>query len=203
MLSLYSGRLLRGVAVAAVATAAISVGYVAELYPEAIQRRITEALNPTEASDLIARMQVVRELTGAIEESGGLGIGIAQSERYLREHHSTAQSLQSTTSCCTPLWKGASSPPPRYCCCLWRLSDCGARRRDGRSADGRRFSSAGRSRFSWPSTPAPSSRRRWTSTRSTRSSRPWPRAPCTWTHMPAAARCTARIAGRQIAAADR
>lgn len=90
MLSLYGGRLLRGVVVAAVAAAAISVGYLAGWYPEAVQQRIVDALHPTEASDLIARLQVVRELTGAIEESGGLGIGLAQSERYLREHHSTA-----------------------------------------------------------------------------------------------------------------
>ena len=90
MLSLYERRLLRGVAVAVVAAAAISVGYLANWYPDAIQRRIEDALHPTQASDLIARLQVIRELTGAIEESGGIGIGAAQSERYLREHHSTA-----------------------------------------------------------------------------------------------------------------
>jgi O-antigen ligase len=90
MLSLYQRRLLRGVVVAAAIAAAISVGYLADWYPEAVQRRIMDALNPTEASDLIARLQVIRELTSAIEESGGLGIGVMQSARYLREHHSTA-----------------------------------------------------------------------------------------------------------------
>jgi O-antigen ligase len=90
MLSFYGRRRMRGLIFLALVAAAITVGYLGEWYPDAIQRRIADTLRPTETSDLVARLQVVRDLASAIEQSNGLGIGVGQSEAYLRDHHSTA-----------------------------------------------------------------------------------------------------------------
>lgn len=90
MLAIHSGRWLRGVAVAAAITGLATVAYTSDWYPAAIQRRIAETLRPTETSDLVARMQVVRDLIGSLEDTGGVGVGIGASERYLQEHHSTS-----------------------------------------------------------------------------------------------------------------
>jgi O-antigen ligase len=81
---------MRGLIFAVAIIATLTIGYLAQLYPVAIQRRIAETLRPTESADLVARIQAVKDLAGAIEQSGGLGIGVGQSEAYLRNQHSTA-----------------------------------------------------------------------------------------------------------------
>ena len=90
MLVLQSRARVKGVVVAAGICCAVAVPYLADWYPPAIQYRIDQTLRPSQTSDLIARVQVVQDLSRAIEDSRGFGIGLGQSERYLREHHSTA-----------------------------------------------------------------------------------------------------------------
>jgi O-antigen ligase len=88
---LMQSRHRRLVALAVAATAALLVaGYAADVYPPAIATRISETLRPTESADLVARIQVVQDLIGAVEESDAIGIGPGQSESYLRRHRSSS-----------------------------------------------------------------------------------------------------------------
>jgi O-antigen ligase len=91
MLVLQSRVRVKGLLVATGLCAAVALPYLANWYPPAIQYRIDQTLTPGRTSDLVARVQVVQDLSGAIDESRGLGIGLGQSERYLRERHSTAR----------------------------------------------------------------------------------------------------------------
>jgi O-antigen ligase len=87
---LQSRRRIVGLSFAAALAAVAALVYAAGWYPDAIQRRIGDALRPGEASDLVARVESVRELVPAIEESRAFGIGLGQSEHYLRVKHSPA-----------------------------------------------------------------------------------------------------------------
>jgi O-antigen ligase len=64
---------------------ALVAGYMLELYHPAIQLRIAATLRPTETPDLVARLQVVRDLTRAFVDSPILGLGLRQSAEYLNE----------------------------------------------------------------------------------------------------------------------
>jgi len=90
MLVLQSRARLKGLVLAVGLCCAMAIPYLANWYPRAIQNRIDQTLRPRQTPDLIARQQVVRDLSWAFDESRGLGIGLGQSERYLREHHSTS-----------------------------------------------------------------------------------------------------------------
>jgi len=90
MLVLQSRRRFVGLTAAASVWALPFAAYASGLLPGAIEQRITDALRPAEASDLAARLEVVRELIPAIEQTRGVGIGLGQSEAYLREQHSPA-----------------------------------------------------------------------------------------------------------------
>jgi O-antigen ligase len=61
------------------------VAYTFELYHPAIQSRIAATLRPTQTPDLVARLQVVRDLGGAFVDSPFIGLGVRQSPRYLSE----------------------------------------------------------------------------------------------------------------------
>jgi O-antigen ligase len=73
------------VASAFVVALALVVGYLAELYPPAVQARIGDALRPSQASDLVARLDVVQAAVGAIAESPFIGVGIGQSPDYFEQ----------------------------------------------------------------------------------------------------------------------
>jgi len=90
MLVLQSRVRVKGLVFATGLCCAVAVPYLFDGYPPAIQYRIDQTLRPGQTADLIARMQVVQDLSRAIDDSRGFGIGLGQSERYLLEHHSTA-----------------------------------------------------------------------------------------------------------------
>jgi hypothetical protein len=91
MVILQSRRRLLGVGAAASLCLLLVAGFVTGAYPDAVQLRIRAVLRPTETPDLVARMQVIHDLAGSIEESPLVGVGVAQSERYLRFHQSSAK----------------------------------------------------------------------------------------------------------------
>jgi hypothetical protein len=90
MMVLQSRRRTLGLLAASVLCVVGMIGYWAGLYPDAIARRIADALRPSEASDLVARLDAVRELAPALADSGAIGIGFGRSEGYLRDRHSPA-----------------------------------------------------------------------------------------------------------------
>ena len=88
---LQSRRRLLGLGAVAALSALLVAGFMTDVYPDAAQRRISDALRPTETPDLVARMKVIYDLARSIEESPLVGLGVAQSPRYLTEHQSSAR----------------------------------------------------------------------------------------------------------------
>ena len=70
---------------AAAVLALLAAGYVAEFYPAAVQVRISDALEPSKASDLQARMAVVYAALEAIEASPLVGVGTGQAPNYFNQ----------------------------------------------------------------------------------------------------------------------
>ncbi len=91
MVILQSRRRLLGVGAVASLCVILVAGFMAGVYPDAVQLRIRAVLRPTETPDLVARMQVIHDLAGSIEESPLVGLGVAQSARYLTLHQSSAK----------------------------------------------------------------------------------------------------------------
>jgi O-Antigen ligase len=60
-------------------------GYALDLYPDAVERRISDALRPSEAADLRARMAVVYAAMDAISASPIVGVGTGQAPRYFAD----------------------------------------------------------------------------------------------------------------------
>jgi hypothetical protein len=85
-----SRRRIRAVAGLTAVIGLLIAGYLTGAFPEAVERRVSDTLRPTQAGDLVARMYVVHELAPAFERSAALGIGVGQSENVLREAHSPA-----------------------------------------------------------------------------------------------------------------
>lgn len=63
--------------------ACLAAGYLFELYPAAIQRRIDMTLTPRTSIDIIYRFEVVDRMWPFAEESPLVGIGLNESHRYL------------------------------------------------------------------------------------------------------------------------
>jgi O-Antigen ligase len=91
MLILQSRRRLLGFGAVAALSVLLVAGFMTGGYPDAIERRINDALKPTETADLVARLQVIYELANSIEQSPLVGLGVAQSPTYLTEHQSSAK----------------------------------------------------------------------------------------------------------------
>jgi hypothetical protein len=70
-------------ALVSICVAALAGGYLLGVYPAAVQVRISDALNPTQTPDLVARLDVLRALSGAVVESPLVGLGIGQSAEYV------------------------------------------------------------------------------------------------------------------------
>lgn len=63
----------------------LAIGYVVEAYPPAVQVRISDALRPSQAADLRARMAVVYAALEAITASPLVGVGTGQSPNYFSQ----------------------------------------------------------------------------------------------------------------------
>lgn len=63
----------------------LAMGYVVGAYPQAVQVRISDALRPSQAADLRARMAVVYAALDAIDASPLVGVGTGQSPNYFSQ----------------------------------------------------------------------------------------------------------------------